>query len=504
VRIAALPLEGGDRKPNFGSSETTSGADGRFRIDSLLPVVHNVHFLGTAERPKLTAEAIEGVRIRAGGTTAVLLKAMEGRKLSGVVTDADTGKPLPGVSIGYEGTARPQSGNDAILSQTDSQGRFEFFVPPGHAHVFVVDRVHFKGRFVHQTLNVPEDRDPEPVEMILFRNPPAPPNAPATVYGDMAKAAVSPLPATNSPPTVAASPAPAEKPRVIATHTLTGRVIDEAGRPVSGVRVSYWIDSRYDSAVSDRDGTFQMSGLPKKNIPIDFGKEGYQAGRATIRADRDTLELQLVPERDRSAQPPKRSASPVPPEVIEKYLFVDLQPRGTDRLVVGPGGYDNDLSDLPQGAQKLGDVWFDVGAKFVHVFGQNASDMPPKIGGIKVGARVRTLHLLHATQWSVANGTEIGAYSVTYTDGTQERIPIVYGESLCNWWGNQTQELPSRAKVVWGGATPAITSAPGKMTVRLFAMPWRNPHPEKVVATIGLASALTLCDPFVVAITAEK
>jgi hypothetical protein len=34
------------------------------------------------------------------------------------------------------------------------------------------------------------------------------------------------------------------------------------------------------------------------------------------------------------------------------------------------------------------------------------------------------------------DGTEIGAYIVHYTEGTDERIPIIYGKDVRDWWRN--------------------------------------------------------------------
>ena len=40
--------------------------------------------------------------------------------------------------------------------------------------------------------------------------------------------------------------------------------------------------------------------------------------------------------------------------------------------------------------------------------------------------------------------------------------------------------------------------------IRLYAMVWTNPHPDKPVAAIDFQSAGTECDPFLVALTLEK
>jgi hypothetical protein len=138
----------------------------------------------------------------------------------------------------------------------------------------------------------------------------------------------------------------------------------------------------------------------------------------------------------------------------------------------------------------------------IHLFGLNAQELPARIPGIQVNTAFKTLHILQATQQATQNGTEIGAYILHYADGTQERIPVVYGENACNWWEFREPEQPSRAIVAWKGTNDIGERE--KRPVRLFAMTWENPFPTKVIKTIDFESASTICDPFVVAITVTK
>ena len=63
----------------------------------------------------------------------------------------------------------------------------------------------------------------------------------------------------------------------------------------------------------------------------------------------------------------------------------------------------------------------------VHAQGQLGPELPRAVKGIKVQARGNRLHVLHAAGNVATPGTMIGAYLVHYTDGSNERIPIVYG-----------------------------------------------------------------------------
>ena len=98
----------------------------------------------------------------------------------------------------------------------------------------------------------------------------------------------------------------------------------------------------------------------------------------------------------------------------------------------------------------------------------------------------------------------IGAYLVHYTDGSYERIPIVYGRNIVNWWSFRAgTEEPSDAQVAWTGSSDTTDLNPG-IKIRLFDLTWTNPHPEKEVTALDVLSAGTDCDPFLVAVTLER
>lgn len=168
-------------------------------------------------------------------------------------------------------------------------------------------------------------------------------------------------------------------------------------------------------------------------------------------------------------------------------------------------GAGNDLNRLPRGVRNCGGQYFQIGEDMVHLAGTMTPDLPREVKGIRVGVRGRRLHFLHAVQQSVTAGTEVGDYVVRYTDGSTEHIPIVYGRDLVNWWllGRGFQEVPTEARVAWIGTNDMSEKNQG-LQVRLFARTWINPHPEKVITSLDIISAGTLCDPFLVAVTLER
>jgi hypothetical protein len=192
------------------------------------------------------------------------------------------------------------------------------------------------------------------------------------------------------------------------------------------------------------------------------------------------------------------------------FIFVDLQAQANQKLSDDLHNTEgNNLAKVPQGEQKLGETRFKIGEKMIHVRGEaGAPDAPTKVEGIPVKAKFDRLHILHSTGYGEGmetpfeDGTEIGAYVVRYDDKSTERIPIVYGEDLRDWWDWPNRPDTKRAKVAWTGANTASENS--QRQIRLFEVIWNNPHPEKEVATIDMESKETVCDPFLVALTLEK
>jgi RNA polymerase sigma factor (sigma-70 family) len=187
-----------------------------------------------------------------------------------------------------------------------------------------------------------------------------------------------------------------------------------------------------------------------------------------------------------------------------QYTFVDLQPRANHKLADDFGELKgNNLAAVPRGVQKLGCTPFLVGETLVRVRGKNDAGPPEAVEGIAIGARFDTLHILHSTMFGngfgVEDGTEIGAYLVRYADKTVDRIPIIYGQDVRDWWRDSDTAEASRGKLAWAGRNEAAEEG----EIRLFASEWKNPHPDKRVVAIDFETKDTACAPFLVALTLE-
>lgn len=204
---------------------------------------------------------------------------------------------------------------------------------------------------------------------------------------------------------------------------------------------------------------------------------------------------------------------PLPiPGVKHKYFTIGIAAKanrslkdevygdGTGWLDEGPTG---DLRHFPTGKQTLDGIPYDIptGDRVaIMVAGPESADsfLPDQIAGIEVGRKAGELFFLHTCSHAVWTSLGrrvmlIGFYRIRYDDGTFVTTEVNYGQHIREWtrkYGYREmtveptlQPLPD-ARVAWRGGTD------GGHDVTLYAMPWRNPYPEKPIAAIDmLASA---------------
>jgi DNA-directed RNA polymerase specialized sigma24 family protein/protocatechuate 3,4-dioxygenase beta subunit len=515
--------------PGTTGGEAVSDEHGRFLIGGLQPGVFDLLFDGVPGHDQLTARAVEGLRVRAGADTPADLTVIRGRPLQGVVIDGGTGQPVAGIQVGCHNPARPRSGSQVDSCKTDDQGRFTFHVPPGEQFVYIMDGVPGFNRLNRRDLVVPERGPIEPVR--LLRISPAN-NASRDVMKvavgkaraakpkvqETGKAKTKTVMKNELPVLDAAKAKVVEKaePPAPTVRTVTGHVRDPQGRPVFAVQVQVNPGmpapgaefQQFDMAATDREGVFILAGLPRRPLQITLTRASFKYQVEALPPDRDEVEFtyRLEPDPGSRAQPLPAGDEPIPPGLRERLTFVDLDPHGNDFLADGPGGGGDDLNRLPRGIHKLGDVYFRIGEKMIHVQGRERPDLPRSVKGIPVRAQADQLHFLHSTQGGAnSEDTLIGAYIVHYDDGSTERIALVYSREITNWWHRDPGRKLTGAKVAWTGLNDSVAQSPRPgLFVRLFSITWTNPHPAKMITALDLLSAGKDCDPFLVALTLSR
>jgi protocatechuate 3,4-dioxygenase beta subunit len=111
------PREGDDDDDAFHS------ADGTFLIENVPAGTWTVN----VEAEGYETARLSGVNVREGETTAdVEVRVTHGRILSGRVTDAQTGRPVPGATIAAtSATGAGPGGFQGVMASSDADGRFE-------------------------------------------------------------------------------------------------------------------------------------------------------------------------------------------------------------------------------------------------------------------------------------------------------------------------------------------------------------------------------------------
>ena len=164
------------------------------------------------------------------------------------------------------------------------------------------------------------------------------------------------------------------------------------------------------------------------------------------------------------------------------------------------GGYD--LTGLPVGKTTLRDLPFLLGDGVILVEGPHVRGrMYPEEAEVSVDARVAALVFAHT---STAMGAApqpfgprqpVGCYEVRYADGTAEVIDVGYGYHVAEWNRRHGAPLgPTAHRHAGYVATyPVDPLWQGKTAhgedVTLYGMTWTNPHPEKEVTCVRIASA---------------
>ena len=163
---------------------------------------------------------------------------------------------------------------------------------------------------------------------------------------------------------------------------------------------------------------------------------------------------------------------------------------------------NNNLKTLPGGSKARRSRVRNRGRR-PQLGSSNVTTKPNKIEGIKVGRTAKKLHFLQGSGYNTTDDTVIGKYVIHYDDKTTAEIEVVYGKDVVDWWAYPDQKAPTKGKAVWEGQNEASKGFDAK--IKLYAMTWENPKPDKRVATIDFIAPNPeqAAAPFCVAITAE-
>jgi uncharacterized GH25 family protein len=162
---------------------------------------------------------------------------------------------------------------------------------------------------------------------------------------------------------------------------------------------------------------------------------------------------------------------------------------------------------FPHGRQVADGIPFQMDG-VVELYGKSALqsnlDIRTNVNGIRVGKAFEEIHLLcSSTGGSPTGKTSIATVVLNYDDGSSNRLEIIFGTHIRQWWGPRHEEdtplLDSRAKPAWSMEVPEAAAADKRS--RFFHTVLMNPMPGKVVKTIDLASTKTVAGTLIAGIS---
>src|SRR5262249_5707034 len=151
---------------------------------------------------------------------------------------------------------------------------------------------------------------------------------------------------------------------------------------------------------------------------------------------------------------------------------------------------------LPVGVQLFAGVPFLIQERYM-LFDKESS----KFEHLGVEGKFVKLHVCHGAHFYGGKGEVLAHFTLRYTDGTSESLPVCYKRDVVNWWTADGE--PTHAKVAWKGSNPAAKAQGCGLAI--FLSTYDNPHPKKTVSTIdyiraGKGQVTTFC----VAMTVER
>lgn len=141
----------------------------------------------------------------------------------------------------------------------------------------------------------------------------------------------------------------------------------------------------------------------------------------------------------------------------------------------------------------LGDPRKQEGKSIISLRGQaNGAKLPAAVRSIPVGRKAEFLWFLQASAWASPSKQEVARYVFHYADGSETAFPIRQGVEVSEWWDPQ---LVSGATLAWTGKN--LNHSP----VGIYAAQWKNPHPEKEIASLDVIGDLSPTQFVLLAVT---
>ena len=279
----------------------------------------------------------------------------------------------------------------------------------------------------------------------------------------------------------------------------TQRALLGQGKP--GLTAGEWHSRRASADEKGGDWVAAAFHWNRASIESDRSGEGRAFKARAVHAASNSIALE--PRQPLPVRIPPRPAG-LTARQLDLSAFYDA-PLGVSWLGMSPGATSNDLGELARVPARFGGLDFDLRGviQLSSVALENRGKrFRRQVTGIPVGQRAVRIHFVHATVWDAVHRTQVGTYRIHYTDGETRDIPLLFGETIGDWWcsASALRRFPATA-VVWQGSNDASREA--GMSVRIFQMSWINPRQAQDISSLELISAMDRPAPFLLGITLE-
>ncbi|MEI6167079.1 MAG: hypothetical protein WCS52_07780 [bacterium] len=297
--------------------------------------------------------------------------------------------------------------------------------------------------------------------------------------------------------------------RGLPTHAMAVKIIDEYQRRRQQERnnsfAEWWtMDPPYQLDQWPAEGSGAsiwgdyMNGSICPIIAGELSRAAFEHGREAYGVD--ILErVWALSERDGGAMHQSYRRLPALPK-LPKTRFTAISLAGVANRGLKDGASaavpawvnenENDMRNLPTGRRRYGAIEFTVGdprrneGRAVLHIDSGRADVPREATVPVKKIKARSLYFMQATSRALPPHAVVGLYDVRYADGTEMRLWIRNQHEISHWWGISDKGLDREiVRVAWRGKNPSWSN------VGLMMFGWNNPHPDKPIVGIRVATA---------------
>lgn len=193
-----------------------------------------------------------------------------------------------------------------------------------------------------------------------------------------------------------------------------------------------------------------------------------------------------------------------------EFTPVDLRPYATTGFTGGSGigwtnqGLDNELTGFDlTGRQVFNNVEFDIidqaennNKSVIGLRSKVASQSPlfTESVTIPINQKADGAYMIHNMSWE---DKTVARYTWIYSDDSQEAVDIINGRHIFNWWMEEQNDV---CPIIWRGSN-AEASGMGISTIKLNMFAFKNPQPDKEIASMKFEIVSQNAADMIVALT---